>query len=1092
MNAFRPLLVFLLSVVPVLSATFGTPVQHPSPLVDLSYDSVRHRLYVLSPLSNTLEIYDTTVKTPTLLPKGGTITVDANPVAMAQSRSGRYLWVACYTGGVIDQIDLQALAKVNTINLPANPEAVAVGADEKLLISTIGTTSGQFALTIYDPSASGANALQALAVAPPAPGTPTVPPPNGLPHLGLRAALVATPDGQTIVGVHEPGTSATRTVFVYQVSSATMLRSRTVPIATNVLAVSTDGSRFISGNILFNAGTLAVMAQQNTTNSPFVFAATANFTTLTNQGGAVFLPAGSQLFTTYNIVPVANPAAQTNTAQMLVNTPDNLLIQLGIQLPQNLAGKMVITPDGATIYALSTSGFMVLPVSTLTPGASTSAPMAIPDSNVALLSSDQCGVFASQNRATVPVRNVGGGRITVTAQVLSTTSTSTSVSATSKTYGADVTASFNSAVPRSTLGTASPDQLLIQSPEAVNVIPTVRVFQNYRNSETPGTIMPVDIGATTTGLTDIAEDSARQRLYVANPGLNRIEVFDMQQKAFLTPINVGQLPRSIAMGPDGNSLYVANSGGENLSLVHLNSDPTQVTVETIQFPPLPFGSALGVITPQLVASSQRDPQVVMSDGSMWKIVNNTVTLRKLNPSIFGNANTITGPQTMISTPEGSYILVLSGQGMAYLYSAAVDDIIAGRQVLATPLSGYLGAVGAGPNGQYYLAGGQILDSALTLIGSEPGSTGTVSIGGLPVPIGPGGPGGPVSITVSSARPVAAVTAVGAQNFARFTTPLRTNLTTPPTDAGIIELVDETSQKTIASVNLPEGPLTTALATGRATPIPGRQLVVDAATFTAYAITATGLTMIPVNMTPAAGPQVTGGGVVNIANFQNKVSSGGLVAIFGKNLASTASSSGTPLPTTLGGTCVTLTNTPIPLMATTSGQINAELPPTLTAGNYTLVVRSISGQQASGTVTVAVAKYAPAIFVDQNGPAIFHANGDRVNQQHPANRDEPLTMYAVGLGPTTGGKVTSGQPSPSSPLAVTGPVNIYFGDPTISNTGVVVTWSGLAPGLIGVYQINGFVPGNHYTNNGKPIPVTLKVGGVSSPTTGSNVPVVYVN
>src|SRR5579872_6318295 len=155
MRVFRPLLVFFLSVLPALSATFGTPVQHPSPLVDLAYDSNRHRLYVLSPLSNTLEIYDTTAKTPTLLPKGGTITVDANPVAMALSRDGNTLYVACYTGGVIDTINLNTLARTGTINLPANPEAVAVGADGKLLISTIGNSVGQFVLTIYDPSASG-------------------------------------------------------------------------------------------------------------------------------------------------------------------------------------------------------------------------------------------------------------------------------------------------------------------------------------------------------------------------------------------------------------------------------------------------------------------------------------------------------------------------------------------------------------------------------------------------------------------------------------------------------------------------------------------------------------------------------------------------------------------------------------------------------------------------------------------------------------------------------------------------------------------------------------------------------------------------
>jgi uncharacterized protein (TIGR03437 family) len=116
----------------------------------------------------------------------------------------------------------------------------------------------------------------------------------------------------------------------------------------------------------------------------------------------------------------------------------------------------------------------------------------------------------------------------------------------------------------------------------------------------------------------------------------------------------------------------------------------------------------------------------------------------------------------------------------------------------------------------------------------------------------------------------------------------------------------------------------------------------------------------------------------------------------------------------------------------------------------------------------------------------------VDKNHPANRDEELTIFATGMGPTTGGRVTAGTPSPSSPLAVTGPVNLWFGDSTRSDTPVIVDWSGLAPGLIGVYQINCRVPGTHYSNGSNPIPVTLKVGGVSSPVTGANVAVVYVN
>src|SRR5262249_35846802 len=149
-----------------------------------------------------------------------------------------------------------------------------------------------------------------------------------------------------------------------------------------------------------------------------------------------------------------------------------------------------------------------------------------------------------------------GGRLTVSAQLSATTTTSTTARVTSRPYGGDVTATFSTAASR-TIGTAAPDLLLVQSSEAINVIPHIRVFQNNRNAESRGAILPVDIGATTTGLTDMVADSVRRRLYIANPGLNRIEIFDMQREQFLAPVRVGQLPRSLALASDGNTLYVA-------------------------------------------------------------------------------------------------------------------------------------------------------------------------------------------------------------------------------------------------------------------------------------------------------------------------------------------------------------------------------------------------------------------------------------------------------------------------------------------------------------------------------------------------------
>src|SRR5205807_4604954 len=152
-------------------------------------------------------------------------------------------------------------------------------------------------------------------------------------------------------------------------------------------------------------------------------------------------------------------------------------------------------------------------------------------------SSDQCGVMAALNSAIIPVRNAGGGRLTVTAQTLTAGATSATVRTTARPYGADVTAQFSAGAARA-LGTAAADQLLIQANEAVNIIPAVRVFQNTRNAEARGTILPIDWGASTAGLADMLGDSPRQRIYIANPGLNRLEVFDMQRRQFLNPIPV--------------------------------------------------------------------------------------------------------------------------------------------------------------------------------------------------------------------------------------------------------------------------------------------------------------------------------------------------------------------------------------------------------------------------------------------------------------------------------------------------------------------------------------------------------------------------
>jgi uncharacterized protein (TIGR03437 family) len=218
----------------------------------------------------------------------------------------------------------------------------------------------------------------------------------------------------------------------------------------------------------------------------------------------------------------------------------------------------------------------------------------------------------------------------------------------------------------------------------------------------------------------------------------------------------------------------------------------------------------------------------------------------------------------------------------------------------------------------------------------------------------------------------------------------------------------------------------------------------------------------------------------------------LISIFGTKLGGDAVASSMPLPYILGNTCVTLNNVPLPLFMTSDGQINAQVPPEMATANYNLVVRAIDRNMAGPPQQITVSKYAPAVFVDpvSGQAAILHADGRFVTKDHPANRDEPLVMFAGGLGLTTGGKVTGGNPSPVSPLAVTATVQVFFGDPSFKQAEVIVDWSGLTPGYIGLYQLNLRVPGFHM--KGDALPVTLRINGVNSPSTGPVVPVVAVD
>jgi YVTN family beta-propeller protein len=265
------------------------------------------------------------------------------------------------------------------------------------------------------------------------------------------------------------------------------------------------------------------------------------------------------------------------------------------------------------------------------------------------------------------------------------------------------------------------------------------------------------VGVTTTeGLVDMVSDAARHMLYIANSGLNRVEIFDTQAKQFLSPIKVGQLPRSLALSPDGGTLYVANTGGESISVIDLNQ---LAVVDKMSFPPIPFNASFAISTPRMVVATRSGLEAIMSDGtnnSLWKSIGNQMTPRGVSPVIgtttAGLPANITTPYSLAATPEGSYAILMDGSGNAYLYDASTDQYVTKQQIFTAPIQGYYGPIGAGPNGQYYLVNGTVLNAGLTPVA------------------------GP-SVTVT-ARPVSAVVPVNANTFARFVQPVLTGVVGP--------------------------------------------------------------------------------------------------------------------------------------------------------------------------------------------------------------------------------------------------------------------------------------------------------------------------
>lgn len=183
--------------------------------------------------------------------------------------------------------------------------------------------------------------------------------------------------------------------------------------------------------------------------------------------------------------------------------------------------------------------------------------------------------------------------------------------------------------------------------------------------------------------------------------------------------------------------------------------------------------------------------------------------------------------------------------------------------------------------------------------------------------------------------------------------------------------------------------------------------------------------------------------------------GTAIQLFGANLINSddpITAAAVPLPSMLGGTSVIIGNKLAPLYYVSKTQVNAQVPFDLPPGQYDIQV-SVDGKLTLAD-QINIASVSPGLLAasdDDKTVIAQHANGHLLSADEPAQPNETIVLFLVGMGVT----------SPPVESGAAGPLNFLArvqADVVVDGTPVKdVAFAGLAPGFAGLYQVNFTVP-----------------------------------
>lgn len=189
----------------------------------------------------------------------------------------------------------------------------------------------------------------------------------------------------------------------------------------------------------------------------------------------------------------------------------------------------------------------------------------------------------------------------------------------------------------------------------------------------------------------------------------------------------------------------------------------------------------------------------------------------------------------------------------------------------------------------------------------------------------------------------------------------------------------------------------------------------------------------------------------------------------------------PLPRTLNGVQVLFNGAPVPLFFAGTDQINFQVPSGApVSGTANLQVLEVATGRILGDTTAAMTTVNPGLFT-QAGNGIGAAiavnvkDGTLNTQTNPAVAGDYITLYGTGEGaipggPADGDVIRTALASPRPPTVI------------VANhvlTGSDVQYAGVAPGLVGVWQVNVKIPGDVITLPNNPTQVIVLQDSIPS-------------